>query len=175
MTTDLSKYIRSIPDFPKKGIDFKDVTTIWKDPTGFQLAVDQFLAKYFGQKIDKVVGIESRGFVFGAALALRLHAGFVPVRKKGKLPASVISEEYALEYGTDTIEIHKDAIQKGEKILLHDDLLATGGTMQAAAKLITKLGGEIVGISFLVELTSLKGRTELVPYDVFSLIQFEGE
>jgi adenine phosphoribosyltransferase len=175
MTTDLSKYIRSIPDFPKKGIDFKDVTTIWKDPTGFQLAVDQFLAKYFGQKIDKVVGIESRGFVFGAALALRLHAGFVPVRKKGKLPASVISEEYALEYGTDTIEIHKDAIQKGEKILLHDDLLATGGTMQAAAKLITKLGGEIVGISFLVELTSLKGRTKLVPYDVFSLIQFEGE
>jgi adenine phosphoribosyltransferase len=175
MTTDLSKYIRSIPDFPKKGIDFKDVTTIWKDPTGFQLAVDQFLAKYFGQKIDKVVGIESRGFVFGAALALRLHAGFVPVRKKGKLPASVISEEYALEYGTDTIEIHKDAIQKGEKILLHDDLLATGGTMQAAAKLITKLGGEIVGISFLVELTSLKGRTKLAPYDVFSLIQFEGE
>jgi adenine phosphoribosyltransferase len=175
MTTDLSKYIRSIPDFPKKGIDFKDVTTIWKDPIGFQLAVDQFLAKYFGQKIDKVVGIESRGFVFGAALALRLHAGFVPVRKKGKLPASVISEEYALEYGADTIEIHKDAIQKGEKILLHDDLLATGGTMQAAAKLITKLGGEIVGISFLVELTSLKGRTKLAPYDVFSLIQFEGE
>jgi adenine phosphoribosyltransferase len=173
--TDLSKYIRSIPDFPKKGIDFKDVTTIWKDATGFQLAVDQFVEKYSGQKIDKIVGIESRGFVFGAAIALRLHAGFIPVRKKGKLPASVISEEYALEYGTDTIEIHKDAIQKGEKILLHDDLLATGGTMQAAAKLITKLGGEIVGISFLIELTSLKGRSKLAPYDVFSLIQFEGE
>ena len=175
MTADLSHYIRSIPDFPKKGIDFKDVTTIWKDPTGFQLAVDQFVKKYSGLKIDKVVGIESRGFVFGAALALRLNAGFVPVRKKGKLPASVISEEYVLEYGTDVVEIHKDAVQKGEKILLHDDLLATGGTMNAAAKLITKLGGDIVGISFLIELSSLQGRKKLEPYEVFSLILFEGE
>jgi len=172
---ELKDYIRSIPDFPKEGIVFKDITTLLKDKFAFTTALDEFhnLAKDKG--ITKVVGIESRGFIFGGALAEKLNAGFVPIRKPGKLPAPSVSESYVLEYGTDEIEIHQDAIEPGDKILLHDDLLATGGTMEAACKLVEKLGAEIVQISFLIELTFLKGREKLNKYEVHSLIESDAE
>ena len=171
----LSETVRSIPDFPKKGIVFRDITTLLKNPEAFKNAVDLFSEKYHNSKIDKVVCIESRGFILGSALAVSLDAGFVPIRKKGKLPAEVISEQYALEYGTDIIEMHVDALQHGERILLHDDLLATGGTMCAAIKLVKKLQANIVGISFLIELSFLQGRKNLKDYDVFSLVQYDKE
>jgi adenine phosphoribosyltransferase len=171
----LSACIRSVPDFPKPGIIFRDITTLLKDPEGFK-AVNEILTKrYKDSRIDKVVAIESRGFIFGASLALGLGAGFVPIRKKGKLPAEAIREEYALEYGTDTIEIHKDSILKGEKILLHDDLLATGGTIAAAIKLVERLGGTIVEIAFLIELLFLNGRRNLGRENIFSIIKVEKE
>jgi adenine phosphoribosyltransferase len=167
--------IRSIPDFPKKGIVFRDITTLLKDAHAFREAVDLFTEKYRNSKIDKVVCIESRGFIIGAALAIQLHAGFVPIRKKGKLPGDVLREPYALEYGVDSVEIHSDAIRSGERILLHDDLLATGGTMCAALKLVEKLRGDVVGISFLIELAFLHGRSKLLGQDVYSLISYERE
>jgi adenine phosphoribosyltransferase len=175
MAQDLQKYIRNVKDFPKKGILFKDVTTLLKEPAAIDSALKQLYAFAKDLKISKVVGIESRGFIFGAMLAEKLHAGFIPIRKPGKLPAETESITYALEYGTDTIQIHKDAIKIGERVLLHDDLLATGGTAQAAAKLIERLGGEVVQISFVIELTALKGRDKLQNYDVRSLVVYDDE
>ena len=175
MTPPLDAAIRSIPDFPKQGIMFRDITTLLKDRAAFAGAIDVFIERYRGKNIDKVVSIESRGFIFGAPLAYELGAGFVPVRKPGKLPAETIREEYALEYGTDVVEMHTDAITPGERILILDDLLATGGTVLAACKLVERLGGKIAGLAFLVELTSLKGRERLKKYDLFSIVKFEGE
>ncbi len=169
---ELKKAIRDIPDFPKKGIIFKDITTLIGQGKLFQKTVDALLSHYKGKGINKVVGIESRGFIFGAAVAYGLGAGFVPVRKKGKLPYKTVSGTYQLEYGTDTIEMHEDAVNKGEKVLIIDDLLATGGTMKATADLVKNSGANIAGISFLVELTFLKGIEKLSGYDVFSLIKF---
>lgn len=172
---DLKKVIRSVPDFPKPGINFKDITTILLNPDAVQFTLDSFLKLLEGKKIDKVAAIESRGFIFGAMIANKLGVGFVPIRKPNKLPAEKITETYALEYGTDTIEIHKDAISYGEKILLHDDLLATGGTARAACSLIEKLGGAIEQVSFIIELNFLNGREALKNYDVKSLVSFDGE
>ena len=173
--TDLAALIRDVPDFPKEGILFKDITPLLADAAGLAAAVDALAAPYAGAGVQKVVGIESRGFIFGAAAAGKLGAGFVPVRKPGKLPAATRSATYELEYGTDTIEIHEDAIVPGEKVLMLDDLLATGGTMAAACQLVEQLGGEIVGVVFLIELSFLNGRSKLAGYDVLSLIQYEGE
>lgn len=175
MKRDLKKYIRSVKDFPTKGIMFRDITTLLKDPEGLKTTLKLLCSYAKDLNISKVVGIESRGFIFGALLAEKLNAGFVPIRKPGKLPAEKESESYALEYGTDTVEIHKDAIKIGERVLLHDDLLATGGTAKAAANLIEKLGGEVVQISFVIELTFLKGREKLKNYDVHSLIEYDSE
>jgi len=171
----LSSFIRNVPDFPKKGIVFRDITTLLKQPDAFQEAVEKLYLRYKDVQIAKIVGIESRGFILGSALALKLGIGFVPIRKKGKLPAETVREEYALEYGTDAIEIHKDAITKGERVVVHDDLLATGGTASAACKLVERLGGTVAGLCFLVELSFLKGRDRLRNYDIFSLIQYEKE
>jgi adenine phosphoribosyltransferase len=171
----LDDKIRTVPDFPKKGIMFKDITTVLKDPEALQYCVDTFYDKYKNKGITKVVGIESRGFIIGTALAYRLGVGFVPIRKPGKLPAETIRQEYQLEYGTDTIEIHKDAISKGEKVLLHDDVLATGGTIEAACKLVHKLEGEIVGLTFLIELSFLHPRNKLPGYEIFSLQTYDAE
>lgn len=168
----LENLVRDIPDFPKKGILFKDITTLLKEPAGLKNALDQMYNKVKELKIDKVVALESRGFIFGPHLAYRLNAGFVPIRKPGKLPAETITEEYALEYGTDKIQIHKDAINKGDKVLIVDDLLATGGTAKAAVNLIKKLGGEIAGLLFLIELDFLKGRNKLQTEQIFSLINY---
>jgi adenine phosphoribosyltransferase len=175
MSIDLKKYIRSIKDFPIKGIMFRDITTLLKDPVALNETLNQLTAQLDGVKVDKIVGIESRGFIFGSLLAQKLNVGFVPIRKPGKLPAETESETYELEYGTDSIEIHKDAINKEDKILLHDDLLATGGTAQAACNLVEKLGGKIVQFSFIIELTFLKGRDKLKKYDIRSLITYDNE
>jgi adenine phosphoribosyltransferase len=172
---ELKNIIRTVQDFPKPGIGFKDITTILKSPEGFQSAAAQLLELTEGLHITKVAGIESRGFIFGAILAEKLRCGFVPIRKPGKLPAETIKETYSLEYGTDAIEIHKDAIVPGDKVLLHDDLLATGGTAKAAVNLIEKLGGEVVQISFIIELSFLNGRELLKGYDVRSLVQYDSE
>ncbi len=169
---ELKELIRSIPDFPKKGILFRDITTLIKDKDGFKKAVDAVYEVYKDKKIDKVVSIEARGYIFGGALAYLLGSGLVPVRKPGKLPADTVKEEYELEYGTDALEIHKDAINKGESVLIFDDLLATGGTALATCKLVEKLGGNIIGVAFLIELTDLKGIEKLKDYEVFSLIKF---
>ena len=174
-TLDLSNSVRKVPGFPKPGIVFRDITTLLQDKECFRYANQVLFERYKESKIDKVVGIESRGFILGATLALRLGAGFVPIRKKGKLPATSIREEYALEYGTDSIEIHTDAIAKGERVLIHDDLLATGGTVAAAIRLVERLGGTIVGVSFLIELSFLNGKRNLREYDVFSVIQVPEE
>ena len=172
---ELKSLVRGVPDFPIKGILFYDITTLLKDSGGLKEAGNQLFELAKGKGINKVVGIESRGFIYGGLLAEKLGAGFVPIRKPGKLPAETISETYTLEYGEDKIEIHKDAIQPGDKVLLHDDLLATGGTMEAAVKLIKKMGGEIVQISFLIELTFLNGKEKLKGYDVHSLLQYDSE
>ncbi|MFQ5637088.1 MAG: adenine phosphoribosyltransferase [bacterium] len=172
---DLEKTIRTVPDFPKKGIGFKDITTLLKDSAAFKQAIDSIAERFAGKAIEKIVGIESRGFIFGAALAYKWNIGFIPVRKPGKLPADTIKEEYELEYGTDSLEIHKDAISPGDKILIVDDLLATGGTAAATVRLVEKLDGEIAGIAFLIELTFLNGREKLQRYDVASLIDFSSE
>ena len=169
---ELKNSIRDIPDFPKKGIIFKDITTLLKDGNKFQGAIDCLVERYKGKKIDKVVSIEARGFIFGSAIAYKLGAGLVPVRKKGKLPHETHRVEYELEYGTDSLEIHKDAISPGDKVLLIDDLLATGGTMSAVSGLIERMGGKIVEVAFLIELTFLKGRERLKGQQVFSLIEF---
>lgn len=175
MSSDLKKYIRSIKDFPIKGIMFRDITTLLKEPEAIRATLDNLIINARGKLINKVVGIESRGFIFGALLAHDLGVGFIPVRKPGKLPAETVSQTYQLEYGTDSIQIHKDAISQGDKVLLHDDLLATGGTAEASCRLIEKLGGEIVQISFVIELAYLKGREKLNRYDVNSLIVYESE
>lgn len=167
----IENHIRNIIGFPKKGIIFKDITPLLLNPEVMQEVVNQLVSGLNGIKIDKVVGMESRGFFFGTLLAQRLQAGFIPVRKLGKLPYETISEEYALEYGTDHLEIHTDAIKSGENILIHDDVLATGGTAQATAKLVERLGGNIVQLNFLMELSFLNGREKLKNYDVFSLIK----
>jgi len=175
MSSQIKKYIRQVPDFPKPGIMFIDITTLLKSPEAMKLTLKELLSLTEGLKINKVVGIESRGFMFGAMIAERLNAGFVPVRKPGKLPAETIKETYALEYGTDSIEIHKDAIEPGDNVLLHDDLLATGGTAKAAVNLIEKLGGKVVQVSFIIELDFLKGRDKLAGYDVRSLANYDSE
>ena len=171
---DLATYIRTVPDFPKEGIQFKDITTLLKDPHAFQAAVDRMYDR-FQPPVDVIVGIESRGFIFGAALALRYNAGFVPARKPGKLPADVVRETYELEYGTDSLEIHQDAIRPRQKVLIVDDLLATGGTAAATARLVEKLGGEIIGLLFLIELGFLNGRQKLEGYRVEALINYDRE
>lgn len=173
--SDLKSSIRNVPDFPKPGIGFKDITTLLIDGPAFREAVDLLAERFRNQEIKKVVGIESRGFVFGAVIAYKWGVGFVPVRKPGKLPAETISEEYNLEYGTNSLEIHRDAITPGEKVLIVDDLLATGGTAQATVNLINRLGGEIAGIAFLIELSFLSGRQKLNGYDVFSLMEYDAE
>jgi len=169
-------YIRTIVDFPHEGIMFRDVTTLFADPRGMRLAIDQLLAPSVGQHIDKVVGLEARGFIIGGAIAHQLSIGFVPIRKKGKLPGAVISEEYKLEYGEAVVEVHDDAISAGEKILVVDDLLATGGTAEAGIKLVERLGGEIVGCAFIIDLPELGGRKRLedLGYDIHALCQFDG-
>jgi adenine phosphoribosyltransferase len=172
---DLDSKIRTIPNFPKKGIMFKDITTVLKDAEALAYCVDTFYKKYKNKGITKVIGIESRGFIIGTALAYRLGAGFVPIRKPGKLPAETIRQEYQLEYGTDAIEIHKDAISNGEIVLLHDDVLATGGTMEAACKMVNQLGGVIVGLSFLIELSFLNPRKKLDDYEIFALLNYDSE
>lgn len=172
---DLKSIIRDIPDFPKKGIIFKDITTLLKNPDALFSATEELYNLAKNKKITKVAGIESRGFILGGLLAHKLKAGFVPIRKPGKLPSEKLSESYSLEYGTDSIEIHKDAIEPGDIVLLHDDLLATGGTMKAACNLIEKLGGKVVQISFLIELTFLNGREKLKKYEVHSLIEYDSE
>ncbi len=175
MAEDLKQYIRSVKDFPKPGIMFRDITTILKDPVALKLTAKMLFEKAENLDITKVVGIESRGFIFGSMLADKLDVGFVLIRKPGKLPAETLKETYALEYGTDTIEIHKDAIKPGDKVLLHDDLLATGGTAEAACKLIEKLGGKVLQASFIIELSFLKGREHLKNYDVQSLVDYKDE
>jgi adenine phosphoribosyltransferase len=172
---DLRSLIRDVPDFPKPGIVFKDITTLTKDPDGLRAAIDAMSERYADSNIDLVVGIESRGFVFGAAVAYKLGVGFVPARKPGKLPAQTVSAEYELEYGTDAIEIHRDAIGSGQRILIVDDLLATGGTAAATAKLVSGLGGDIIGIAFLIDLAFLNGRDKLAGYEVFSLVEYGSE
>src|SRR6266699_3745303 len=169
----LKKLIREIPDFPKKGILFYDITTLLKDKVGFATLIDALSEFYLLKNIDLVLGIEARGFIFGPVLAYRLNAGFVPVRKPGKLPAATAKYDYALEYGTNTLEIHRDAIQKGQRVLIVDDLLATGGTAEATAKLAESLGGEIAGLGFVLELDFLNPREKLRPYDVFSLLHYD--
>ncbi len=169
----LKQLIRTVPEFPKPGILFYDITTLLKDKTGFAQLIDAFAAYYIGKDIDLVVGIEARGFIFGPALAYRLNAGFVPVRKPKKLPAPTAKVNYDLEYGTDSLEIHLDAIKPGQKVIVVDDLLATGGTMQATVQLVEKLGGEIVGLGFAIELDFLKGRNKFTDFDVFSLLHYE--
>ncbi len=168
-------YVRSIKDFPEEGIIFRDITTVLKDAQGLKLAIDGMLDVLKDVEFDLLAGTESRGFIFGMPLAYELKKGFVPVRKKGKLPCETVSREYDLEYGTETIEIHKDAILPGQKVVLVDDLIATGGTIEAAAKLVEELGGEVVKIIFLMELAGLKGREKLKDYDVESLIVYEGK
>jgi adenine phosphoribosyltransferase len=165
--------IRHVPDFPKKGILFYDITTLLKDKDAFREAIDTLAARYRNQQIDLVLGVESRGFIFAPILAYQLGAGFVPVRKLGKLPAETVKASYDLEYGEDTLEIHRDAIQKGQRVLVVDDLLATGGTAAAVIQLIRQLGGEVVGVVFLVELEFLNGRKKLDGYDVYSLLQYQ--
>ena len=175
MTDSIRSKIRTVPHWPKEGIMFRDITTLLKDPDGFKETIDILYKRYKDRKIDKVLGIESRGFIFGAPLAYLLNCGFVPIRKPGKLPAECESEEYTLEYGKDKIEIHTDSIEKGERVLIVDDLIATAGTADAARKLVKKLGGEIVECTFIVELTDLKGRNKLKGEKIYSIVEFEGE
>jgi len=169
----LKQLIREVPDFPKKGILFYDITTLLKDKVGFATLIDALSEHYLGKDIDLVLGMEARGFIFGPALAYRLNAGFVPVRKPGKLPAATQKYDYALEYGTNTLEIHMDAIQKGQRVIIVDYLLATGGTAEATAKLAESLGSDIAGLGFVVELYFLNPRERLKGYDVFSLLHYD--
>ncbi|RKR12373.1 adenine phosphoribosyltransferase [Maribacter vaceletii] len=169
---DLYKYIKDVPDFPKQGVVFKDITPLLSNPEALNFATTSLLNSIENKKIDKVIGIESRGFFFAPLLARELNAGFIPVRKSGKLPSKVAQETYDLEYGTDTLEIHEDAISKGDKVLIHDDVLATGGTAEAVCKLIEKLGGEIVQCNFLLELDFLQGSKKLSNYKVTSLLHY---
>jgi adenine phosphoribosyltransferase len=169
---DLKKYIRDIPDFPKEGIIFKDITTLLKEGPAFREVLNIMEKNYYGKQIDKIVGIESRGFFFGGALADRMNCGLVLARKPGKLPAETIRESYALEYGTNTLEMHKDSISKGENIFIVDDLLATGGTARAVMNLVNRLGGNIIGLEFLIELSFLNGRDKLAEQSINSIIKY---
>ena len=171
----IEEYVKSIPDFPEKGIIFRDVTSVLQDADGLHLAIDEMQKFLEGVDFDVIAGTESRGFIFGVPIAYNLHKAFVPVRKKGKLPRETVSAEYELEYGKAEIEMHKDAIQPGQKIVLVDDLIDTGGTIEAAARLVEELGGEVVKIIFLMELEGLKGREKLKGYDVESVIHYEGK
>ena len=173
--SDLKKYIRSVPDFPKPGICFYDITTLLQNPAGFRLALDEMEEYINSKKPDAIVAIESRGFIFGAALADRLNLGMVTVRKPGKLPSETISQEYSLEYGTDSIEIHTDALKTGDKVVVVDDLIATGGTLKATCNLVEKLGTEIVGVSVVIDLNFLPWREKLSDYDVNCLISYSSE
>ncbi|MFH1397495.1 MAG: adenine phosphoribosyltransferase [Candidatus Omnitrophota bacterium] len=170
----LADSIRSIPGFPKEGIIFRDITTLIKDKSAFKQSIDLLVKKYKNKGIDAVVGVESRGFIFGSVIAYKIGAGFVLVRKKGKLPAKTISATYQLEYGSDTLEIPQDAIKPGSKVLIVDDLLATGGTVKAVTGLVNQLGGKIAGIAFVIELVDLKGKEKLKGYPIYSLIKFKG-
>jgi adenine phosphoribosyltransferase len=170
---DLSSTIRAVPNFPLEGILFYDITTLLKNPAALRETIDRLTDHYQDKQIDLVAGMESRGFIFGTPLAYRLGVGFVPIRKPGKLPAEKISETYELEYGRNTLEIHLDAIEKGQKVLIADDLLATGGTAKASCNLIEKLGGEVVSLAFIVELSFLRGREKLGGYDIFSAVQYD--
>ncbi|MEW6670591.1 MAG: adenine phosphoribosyltransferase [Thermodesulfobacteriota bacterium] len=172
---DLKEKIRTVPNWPVKGVMFRDITTLLQDPAAFLAACDAFYNRYRNMHINKVVAIDARGFIFGAVLAYKLNVGLVPVRKKGKLPAETIRKSYSLEYGEDTLEMHADAIQKGERVLIVDDLIATGGTVSAAIKLVEELGGEVVECAFLVELPDLRGRKLIKGYKIFNLTEFEGE
>ncbi len=169
--------IRTVPHYPKHGVMFRDITTLLKDPVGLRITINEFANRYTGDKIDRVAGIEARGFIIGAALALQLGVGFVPIRKKGKLPAETVGHDYELEYGTDRIEMHVDAVSQGDRILLVDDLIATGGTAEAAVKLIEAMGGEVTECCFVVDLPDLGGRKRLEKHGhkVFSLCEFEGD
>ena len=171
----IEEYVRSIPDFPEPGIIFRDITSVLQDADGLQLAIDSMIKLLDGVEYDVVAGTESRGFIFGVPIAYEMHKPFVPVRKKGKLPCETISQSYDLEYGQATIEIHKDSIKPGQKVVLVDDLIATGGTIEAAIKLVEQLGGEVVKVIFLMELAGLKGRERLKGYDVASVITYEGK
>ena len=172
---DLKETIRSIPDWPIKGVIFRDLTTLMQNPQAFKASCDILYDRYKDMDIDKIVGIDARGFVFGAVLAYKLGIGFVPVRKKGKLPWKTSQETYSLEYGEDTLEIHEDAVKKGEKVIIVDDLIATGGTVGATVKLVKKLGADIIECAFIVELPDLKGRDQIQDCKVYSITQFEGE
>lgn len=175
MNEDLLLKIRTVPDFPKKGIMFRDITTLISDNGAFRQSINLLADRYRNADVQKVISVESRGFIFGAPLAYVLDAGFVPIRKPGKLPAAVTRQEYSLEYGTDVIEMHTDAIKPGEKVILLDDLLATGGTIRAACDLVKSAGGHIIGLAFLIELSFLHGRDKLKEYDVFSILQYDSE
>ena len=171
----LEEYVRSIPDFPEKGIIFRDVTSILQDADGLALAIDSMQALLDGLDFDVIVGTESRGFIFGVPIAYNLHKPFVPVRKKGQLPCETISRTYDLEYGTATVEMHKDSIKPGQKVVIVDDLIATGGTIEASIAMVEALGGQVVKVIFLMELAGLKGRERLAGYDVASVIRYEGK
>jgi len=172
---DLKETIRSIKDWPIKGVIFRDLTTLMQDPAAFRESCDILYERYKDMNVDKIVGIDARGFVFGAVLAYKLGIGFIPVRKKGKLPWKTIQETYSLEYGEDTIEIHEDAIEKGEKVIIVDDLIATGGTIGATVKLVNQLGADIIECAFVVELPDLRGRDQIQGCKVFSITEFEGD
>lgn len=172
---DLKNSIRTVPNWPIKGVMFRDLTTLMQDPDAFRRSCDILYDRYKDMKIDKIVGIDARGFVFGAVLAYKMNVGFVPVRKKGKLPHKTVTEEYTLEYGSSVVEMHEDAIRKGEKVLIVDDLIATGGTIAATVSLVEKLGGEVVECAFIVELPDLKGRAKIERHKVFAITEFEGE
>ena len=174
-TERLTQLIRNVPDYPKKGVVFRDITTLIKDGHAFDEVIDVFYEICKGKKVDLVAAVESRGFIFGGALANKLKVGFIPIRKVGKLPAETVTEEYDLEYGTDTLEIHKDAILPGQSVLIVDDLLATGGTIQAACKLVEKLQGDVAGVLVMIELGFLKGRKKVKNYDLFTLIKYDQE
>ncbi len=169
---DLKQRIRLVPDFPKPGILFYDITTLLRDPSALNVTIDRLATPYAGQGIDVVIGIESRGFILAAPVAERIGAGFIPIRKQGKLPAKTVKESYALEYGHDALEIHADAIEKGQRVLIVDDVLATGGTAAAAVELVKKLGGDLHGLAFLIELLSLNGKTKLEGQQVYSVLQY---
>jgi adenine phosphoribosyltransferase len=169
---DLKTFVREVPDYPKPGILFYDITTLLQDPHALRMTVDRFVWLFSGKRVDKVVGMESRGFIFGPIVAYSLNAGFVPVRKPGKLPSASVSESYDLEYGSDSLEMHSDAVREGENVLIVDDLIATGGTAAATTKLVEGLGGRVVGLAFLIELTFLEGRKQLDGYWVESLMRY---
>jgi adenine phosphoribosyltransferase len=173
----IKSLIRTVPHYPKQGVMFRDITTLLKDPVGFRVTINEFVNRYTAVKIDKVAAVESRGFIIGAALAFQLGVGFVPVRKRGKLPAETVGHDYELEYGTDRVEMHVDAVTKGDRILLVDDLIATGGTAEAAVKLVGTMGGEIVECCFVIDLPDLGGRKriEKLGHSVFALCEFEGD